>query len=370
MKLTILQQDLYPAIQTVSRSVGIRNTLPVLSNILLEAEATSLKLSATNLEIGIINTTPANISEEGRLTVPARTFLEIISSLSNSQITLETKGDKLLISTDSFNGSINGISADEFPSIPLSSENTIEIEATVLQKSLPEITFAAATDDGRPVLTGILTEIKKDILELVATDGFRLAHKNTKLSNDKYSFKSLIPRRTFEEVVRVIGEESGQENKIVKISTAKDQNQMIFEIGNTQISSRLIEGNYPSWEKIIPEKFENTTILDRSQLIKALKLASVFTRGGANIIKIETDSTKLKITSEAQELGSQQTEVEAEIEGSSITIAFNSRFIVDALNAMSVEKVKIRFAGNLSAALITPIGEAGLEYVVMPIRIS
>jgi DNA polymerase-3 subunit beta len=175
MRLKIQQSDLIGPLQAVSRSVGIRSTLPVLANILLQAQGHSLVLSATNLEIGVIKSINASIEEEGELTVPAKTFLEVISSLGGLELSFESADEHLKISAKNFNVTLNGISAAEFPAIPLVSEKAATVQAAVLKDSIPQISFAAAADDGRPVLTGILTEITKHTLELVATDGFRLA---------------------------------------------------------------------------------------------------------------------------------------------------------------------------------------------------
>lgn len=368
MKIKVTQQELLPIIQSVSRACGIRSTLPVLANVLLSASGDILTLSATNLEIGVIRQLPAQVEEEGAITLPARTLVEIISSLSSGPIDLEASSDQLKISNPHFSATLNGISANEFPSIPLSSEQSITIESQALSESLPEISFAAAADDGRPILTGILTQIKKDTLELVATDGFRLAHKTTKVKEEGEDFKSLIPKRTLEEVARLISEEKNV--KEVEISTSENQNQVIFKIGSTQLSSRLIEGQYPSWEKIIPSTFENTCTVDRSELLKAIKLASVFAKDNANIVKIETQDSSLKITSEAKELGEQETSVACQSTGTPLTIAFNSKFLIDALNASPDSKVKVEFSGSMSAALIKPLSESGVEYVVMPVRLS
>lgn len=381
MKITVLQQDLLPALQSVSRSCGIRSTLPVLANILLQTEQDRLKLSATNLEVGVIKTVKVGVLKEGEITVPARTFLEIVTSLSGAEITLDATTDHLKISTPSFNANINGIAATEFPAIPLASDQSITVDAQTLRHCLPEITFAAAADEGRPILTGILTEIKNGQLELVATDGFRLSHFKSKIEGANHdNFKVLIPRKTFEEIVRLIAEATvpptadkkagAVDGGLVEIATSENQNQLIFKIGQTQLSSRLIEGQFPAWEKIIPSIFENKTIVDRQELLKAVKLASVFARSEANIIRVETLKNKLKLSSQAKELGSQETEVEADVTGTKISIAFNGKFLIDALSACSAEQVSIEFSGNLSPALIKPIGEDGLEYIIMPIRLS
>jgi DNA polymerase III subunit beta len=371
MKITILQQDLLPALQAVARSVSTKNDLPVLANILLQTENGKLKLAATNLEIGVIKLINAKIDEEGDITIPAKNLLEIVASLTGEEITLESQAEQLKISTRKFSGVLNGITATEFPTIPVSSEKTISLPSKILKKSVSEISFAAAVDEGRPVLTGILTEVKEKTLQLVATDGFRLAYKKTSLTdNVDSSLKTLIPRRTFEEVVRLIAEDLKDTDEIVEIGTSENQNQMVFKIGQTQLSSRLIEGQFPSWEKIIPQKFETRAVLEKVDVIKAVKLSSVFARSDANIVKIETTENSLKFRSEAKELGTQETSVDAQVEGGKINIAFNSKFLQDAVNACSSSQIVIEFSGNLSPALIKPMGEEGLEYIVMPIRLS
>lgn len=372
MKLSILQQDLIGPLQSVARSTGVKTTLPVLGNILLQTENGKLKLSATNLEIGVIKMVNSNISEEGEITVPAKTFLDIISSLQGFEIELESTAEQLKISTKNFISTLNCISASEFPQIPLSSDRSVFVSAKLLETVIPQISFAAASDDGRPTLTGILTQIKKDSIELVATDGFRLAHKTQKLpSKNDFEFKSLIPRKTFEEVVRIINEEPKEDGEgTVEISTSENQNQMIFKIGLSQLSSRLIEGNFPSWEKIIPHSAQCRIIIEREELLKAVKLASVFSRGEANIIKIEISQNSLKLSSEAREIGTQQTDLEAQTEGEGLVIAFNSRYLIEALQAAKTSQISIEFSGPLSPSLLKPVGEEGLEYVIMPIRIS
>ncbi len=371
MKLSLLQQDLLPVVSAVSRSVG-RTNLPVLANILIQTENGKLKLSATNLEIGVIKRVSAQVEEEGEVSVPAKTFLETISSLNAEKITLEASADQLKLTTSNFKATLNGIPASEFPAIPLSSDQTITIDAKILKDSLPKITFAAAVEEGRPVLTGILTQIKQNTLELVATDGFRLAHQKSPLKGEAATeFKALIPRRTFEEVVRLIDEDiASEKEETVQIATSENQNQIIFKIGQTEVSSRLIEGQFPSWDKIIPQKFENRTVLDRGELLKAVKLASVFAREASHILKIQTGSQGLKIASETKELGSQETELEGQSEGAELLVALNSKFLLEALSACTSSQVSVEFSGILTPTLIKPIGEEGLEYIIMPVRLN
>ncbi len=305
MKFTILQQDFMPSLNSVFRSVGVRSQLPVLGNILIQANDGKVILSATNLEVGVVKSLDAEVSEEGEITVPGKTLVDVIYNLAGEKVEITASTAIIDIKTDSFSSSLNGISASEFPNIPLSGKDSALIDPKILTKALPEVTFSAAVDEGRPILTGVLTEINNKKLQLVSTDGYRLAHISIDTENET-RLKALVPRKTFEEVMRLISEEKADG---VQIAISDDQNQIVFSFGNTQISSRLIEGQFPSWEKIIPTEIKARIILDRGELLKAVKLASVFARGEANIVKLQNLKDKLILTSETKELGSQKKEV-------------------------------------------------------------
>lgn len=366
LKLSILQQDLLPFLQSVARSVGVRSTLPVLDNILLSAESNKLKIAATNLEIGVIKNITVEVEIPGEITVPAKTLVELISALSQDKITLESQGDILTVSSGKLKASINGISASEFPAIPLSQEVGISFPKEVFLTSA-QILFAAAVEEGRPVLTGILTHSKGEKLDFVATDGFRLAHRQINLPKGSAEFRNLIPRRTFEEVLRIISEEDVDN---INIAASADQNQIIFSLGKTVVSSRLIEGQFPAWERIIPQKIVSRAVVEKDQFLKAIKLAAIFTKNEANIIVLTTKENGLKLDSSAKELGSQENEVEASVEGEQMQIAFNNKFLLDAISNCPSSQIVMEFSGALSATLIKPVGVEGLEYIIMPVRLN
>lgn len=378
MKFTILQQDLLPTLQSVSRSCGVRSTLPVLNNLLLSVLGKKLKVAATNLEVGVIKSVPIIEGEDGEITVPAKTLVDLISGLGSSQVNLQTEGEILTISSDKFKASINGISAQEFPAIPLAKDTGISFPKKVFLAS-SDILFAKAVDEGRPVLTGILTEVKGTKLDLVATDGFRLAHRQVQLALDgkqdqagAEGFKSLIPGKTFEEILKIISESDVEE---VKVAVSENQNQVVFNLDQSIVSSRLIEGQFPAWEKIIPKEIVSRVLIDKDVLLKAVKLAAVFIRSEANTVMLTTGilttgESGLTIKSQAKELGSQENEIEAEISGESLQIAYNTKFLLEAVSHIPTSQVMMEFSGSLSASLIKPIGEEGLEFIVMPVRLS
>lgn len=367
MKFACLQQDLLPPVQAVARSVGIHSTLPVLNNILLAIEGNKLKIAATNLEIGVIKFIPVEVESTGEITVPAKTFVELVAGLEQSKITIEAQENILTLESGKLKATVNGIPSSEFPAIPLSDGEGVTFPKEALY-SCGQILFAAAVDEGRPVLTGVLTESKDRVLNFVATDGFRLAHRQYRLPKGRQpEFRSLIPKRTFEEVLRIISE---QKENDIKISTSENQNQVVFKVGQTIISSRLIEGQFPAWEKIIPTQIIARAIADKEQLLKGIKLAAIFAKNEANIVVLTTKRGYLDLKSSAKEIGSQENQVEAEVEGEELQIAFNTKFLLDALTNVPTSQLTLELSGPLSASLIKPIGEEGLEYIVMPVRLN
>lgn len=368
MKFTVLQQDLLRILQAVSRSVGVRSTLPVLDNLLLSVEDKRLKVAATNLEIGVIKYLPVEVEEVGELTIPAKTLVDLIGGVNSGKVGLQSSGEILTVSSGKFKASLNGIAAVEFPAIPLSSTDGISFPKESLLSS-SQILFASAVDEGRPVLTGILMTAGNGKLDFVATDGFRLAHRQLDLAAAEAAkgFKSLIPKRTFEELLRLISEE---EVETVKISTSENQNQVVFSLGQTIISSRLIEGNFPNWEKIIPQQIISRVVVDKEEFIRAIKLAAVFARNEANIVILTLKKNTLSLKSSAKELGSQENEIDVDFEGETLQIAFNNKFLLDAISNCPSSQITIEFSGLLSAAVIKPVGSPGLEYIVMPVRLN
>lgn len=370
MKLSVTQKDLNLGLQAVSRSLGVRSTLPVLSCVLLQTEKGNLKLSTTNLEVGVVKLVSSKVTQEGEVCVPAKTLLEAVSSLPEGALVIEKEEGSLKLSALNFKASLNSLPPSEFPSIPMSGEGKLKISAGLLKEALPEITYASAVDEGRPVLTGVLFEVKGESLELVATDGFRLAHKKVSLEGEK-ALRVIIPRRSLEEVARLIDEELSEDlDEKIEISTSENQNQIVFKIGRTLLSSRLIEGQFPAWEKIIPKEFKLRAVLDRGDLTKALKLSSVFAKDSANITKISVEKEGVILSSETKELGSQETKMQAQTEGEDIDAAFNSRFLMEVLSSITTSQISIEFSGPLSACLIRPIGQEGTEHIVMPVRVS
>lgn len=366
MKLSVLQENLSKGVTIVSRSTATGAQLPVLGNILLTTEKGKLKLAATNLETGINYYLGAKIEKEGAITVPAKTLVELITSLSPGKIDLETDGEILKISSQNFKAEINGLSASEFPKIPgFKGQPSFSFEAKIFKEMINQVAFAAATDEGRPVLTGVRITCDKGKLVLAATDGYRLSVKKIKEAKANNLKKELIvPARTLQEVSRI------QEEGEIKVLLVKEESQLIFGLEEVEVVTRLIEGEFPPFEKIIPQEKKTSLVVDREELIRAVKIASIFARETANIVKFGISKTKFEISANAPQVGSNVSEIEAKTTGSANKIAFNFRYLVDFLNSVASEEVIFEMSGSLNPGVFKPKDDNSLLHIIMPVRVQ
>lgn len=367
MKVILLQENFNKAIAEVSRIAGTKMDLPILSNILLSADKTSLKLSATNLETSIVQQIPCKVEEEGKITISAKILAEIIPSLSAGKVELEVKKEQITIKCGRFFVRLNGMDAREFPEIP-------EIEEKEKKKALPmgkikeisrQVFFAASADETRPVLNGVRLKVSETELEAVATDGYRLSRKIIKGKFEKETLL-IIPARAFLEVSRL----GGEENEGVKFLLDKKENQIIFTAGNAQIISRLIEGKFPPFSKVIPENWQTEVVLDKKELESSVKMASVFARQSANIVRFSIEKNKVTVSANAVSVGENKSEIEAKIKGDSLQVALNYRFVQDFLNAVDGDEVGMKFSGPLTPVIFTDKSDKSFLHVIMPVRVQ
>lgn len=366
MKVTILQENLNQALITVGRLTTTRSQLPILANILLKTEKGRLKLSATNLEAGINYYLGAKIDKEGEITIPAKVLLELVSSLSAGKINLIVEGDALKLKTAHFQAEINGIGAGEFPQIPgFKGKADFSFPAIEFRGMVDQVAFAAATDETRPVLAGARMAIEKDFLVLAATDGYRLSVKKIKApASDKLKKPLIIPARILQEAARI--KEDGE----VKLVLAKKENQLILGLEDVEIACRLIEGQFPDFAKVVPSGYKTRLTIDKEELLRAVKLASIFARETANITKFQISKSKLQISANAPQVGSNVSEVEAKIEGEENQIAFNFRYLIDFLNAVATEAVVFEMNDQLSPGVFRPQGDNSFFHIIMPVRVQ
>lgn len=373
MKIQVLQENLIKALNIASRSISSKSQLPVLANVLIATEENRLKIAATNLELGVIIWLGAKIEKEGSITLPSRIFQEYVSSLPAEKINLTLKENSIVLESGSFNASFNGINASEFPILPKGEKNVFSFPTKILEEVISQVAFASATDEGRPILTGVLLKKDGKNLSFAATDGYRLSVKKIELDKEDKESETknlVIPAKTLMEVGRVIADQSKQENSLIEMSLTKDGNQAVFSFPDVEISTRLLEGEFPDYEKIIPAESSGKIALDREEFVKAVKIASIFARDSANIIKFKFSSGKVLISANSPQVGENFSEVEAKIEGEGGEIAFNYRFLLDFLGSLSCPEIIFEMSGSLNPGVFKIKDDPSLLHVVMPIRLQ
>jgi len=372
MKLEILQENLARGLSAVGRTISSKAQLPILSNVLLSTDQGRLKFSATNLETSINFWTGAKIETKGEVTIPAKTLTELVSSLPAEKVSLEAKESNLKVTCGAYQAEFVGLPAKEFPAVPtVKQKSTLQIVG--LDQAVPQVIFAAAQDESRPVLSGVLVIPKKGNLQLVATDGYRLsikkipgAGKDQKIA--KLTKGLIIPGWALAEMIRIMGE-SSEETKI-GLDISLDANQIIFVVNDAEIVSRLIEGDFPDFAKVIPEKTSTKIVVEKESLLRAVRMASIFARESANIIKLKMKGSKLKISANAAQVGSNVSQLEVKLEGKENQIAFNSRYLIDFLNSVDGEQISFAINNPLSPGVFRSVGDNSYLHVIMPVRVQ
>lgn len=376
MKVSCLQENLARGLSIVARAVAQRSTLPVLGNVLIATEDGRLRLSATNLELGITSWIGAKILEEGTTTVPARTFVDLVNTLPNEQVDMELtlRTQTLNVRSGAFNNDIKCIDAQEFPPLPPSDiDDGITLDVEKLREMIRQVAFAASSDDARPVLTGVLAEIVDGRFTLAAADGFRLSVRSVSLiSPNTEPLKAIIPARALSELNRVLSD--GEET--VTMHLPAERGQVIFRAKNIELVSQLIEGTFPDYAGIIPTDYVTRSVLSTSALYKACKAAEIFARDAAHSARIritpgtDTEPGTVEVSATSAETGSNETIVDATIEGEPVEIAFNVRFLVEILNVIDEPNVSLETSTPSSPGVIRPVGSDNFLHVVMPMHLG
>ena len=376
MKVSVLQENLAYGLGIVSRAVSSRSTLPVLSNILLATDEGRLRLSATNLELGITCWIGAKIEEEWSTTVPSRTFNDMVSTLSGQTVdlSLTVRTQTLNVLSGTSNTNIKCIDAQEFPPMLAADiSDGIQLNVVDLREMIQQVVFAASSDEARPVLTGVMVKVEGNTVTMSAADGFRLSRRRLELSSPvSQDFAAIIPGRALSELARV----AGDADQVVTMSLPKDRNQVIFNLKNIELISQLIEGTYPNVEQVIPKSHTTRTIVSTAAFLKACKQAEIFAREGTHIARIniipggDLQPGKVEISGQSEETGFNQTDVEASIEGSALLIAFNVRFLREVLEIIKTPNVVLETTADNSPGLIKPAGEQDFLHVIMPMHLG
>jgi len=376
MKVSCLQENLAKGLSIVGRAVSPRSTLPVLGNVLLATDEGRLKLSATNLEVGINCWIGAKVEEEGAITVPARTFIDLVGALPPDRVDMEliTRTQTLNLRAGRSEANVKGIDAQEFPLVPVPEDGGgIPIEPDVLRTAVEQVTLAAATDESRPILTGVLAKFEDSQLTLAAADGFRLSVRTVSLPQSiSDPFSIIIPARALVELGRI----SGEQKDPVIITVTPTRNQVLFQLTNIVLVSQLIDGNFPDYRQIIPHDRTTHTVVDTAVLLKACKTAHIFARDAAHISRLhikpgsELVPGHVIVSATSAETGDDVSELDASIEGEEIEIAFNVKYLIAVLAVAGTPQVALDTTTSSSPGVIRPIGEVDFTHVIMPMHLG
>lgn len=373
MKLSILKENFLAGLNVVSRATSKSITLPILNNILLSTEKNFLKLSATDLELGIKYWTLSKVEKEGSITIPAKFLINLISFVSDQKINLEVKNNVLHVEGKNYKNQIKGLKPEEFPIIPeIKNDKFLEIDVQELKEGLSQIVDTASPSQTRPEISGIYFSLSKNLIEMVTTDSFRLAEKKLNLSkfSPDQSFSLIVLQKTIRELINIFGE------RPEKLKVYFSPNQIMFESKMTefshpqiQITSRLIEGEYPNYKEIIPKDFKTQLILQKQEFLSQIKTASLFS-GKVNEInlKINPEQEIIEISAQDQDLGQSKSQIKGKIKGEKIDISFNYRFLIGGLSNIKSKEVIFELNGEEGPGVLKPTGDASFIYVVMPIK--
>ncbi|MQG19120.1 MAG: DNA polymerase III subunit beta [SAR202 cluster bacterium] len=376
MRLLCLQENLNKGLGIVSRAVPTRTTLPVTQNVLITTDNGKIKLVTTNLEIAISTWVGAQIEDGGSVAVPAKLLSELVNSLPSGQINISNSNNSagIEINCDKFNSQVNGTNPDDFPPIPTVNADVIAtVDSKIFQDAITRVSIAAATDESRPVLTGIKMELEDDNFTLAGADGFRLAVYRGKLLekiSEKHEF--ILPSKSLQEINRIIVD---QDEPIV-FSVTPSKNQAMFKLSNVEIVTQLVQGTFPNYSQLIPESSSTKTEVSVEEFQRAAKTASVFARDGSGILRLHLNSSsnenpeKLLILSRSEEIGENESQIEAKVDGEDAKIAFNSKYLTDVLSVIKENKVIIETTSPSSPGVIRPLGQENYTHVVMPMFVQ
>ena len=377
MRLTCLQENLSWGLNVVGRAVATRTTLPITNNVLLATDQSRLKLAATNLEMATSCWVGAKVDEEGAITVPARLLTEFINSLPNDkvEISLSPRAKTLELKCARFEARISGVDAQDFPPIPkVAAGITTKVEVEALKKGVTQVVFAAATEESRPVLTGINAEFEGDLLTLAAADGFRLAvHKLPLVAKVIQKTTAIVPARTLAELNRLLADQE----EAVALTVDPNKSQALFRLKNIELVSQLVQGTFPNYSQLIPQSYGTRAVVEVAAFLRATKTAAIFARDGSGIVRLvmapgsgKLAPGKMTVSARSEEVGDDVGEIDAVIEGEEAKIAFNGKYLAEVLGVLSEEQVALEITTPSSPGVIRPVGVDNYIHVVMPMFVQ
>jgi len=378
VRVACLQEHLQRALNRVGRAVASRTALPVLSNVLIATDNGRLRAAATNLDIGVTTWVEADIEEEGRITIDSRLLGEFVNTLPAGAISLTSDDVRMSLTVQSGRdkASINGIDAEDFPVIPSVSDEGfhVDLDPQMLRDSISLVEFAAATDESRPVLAGVLVHLDGDDLSLASADGFRMAVCEHKLEQNVTETQDLIvPARSLRELARIIGDHTDP----IRMAVTPNRSQVLARIDDTEWVSRLIDGTFPDVKQIVPKDFGTRVDIGRETLLNAVRRAGYFARDNNDVVFLtvqpgedELTPGSVEVSATAAERGNSQSFVDASVSGSEIRVAFNGRYLLDVLSVLKHGQVMIGLNGANQAGILRPSGDEDYTHVIMPMVIG
>jgi DNA polymerase-3 subunit beta len=376
MKLSCLQENLNRGLAVVGRAVATRTTLPITNNVLLATDEARLKLVATNLEVAISHWIGTKVEEEGAITVPARLLTEFISSLPSEKVemSLSPRTKTLSIKCARFEARISGVDAKDFPPIPKVEDGlATRVGVEALRQGISRVVFAAATEESRPVLTGVKAEFDGDELTLAAADGFRLAvYKLPTAVAVSQRAEVIIPSRTLTELNRLMADQE----EPVEITINPNKSQILFRLKSTELVSQLVQGSFPNYAQLIPQSFNSRAVVGVAEFLRATRTAAIFARDGSGIVRLvmspggEPAPGKMTVSARSEEIGDDVGELDAIVEGDEAKIAFNGKYLTDVLGVLHEEQVALETTNPSSPGVIRPVGVDNYTHVIMPMFVQ
>ncbi|OGY24810.1 MAG: DNA polymerase III subunit beta [Candidatus Woykebacteria bacterium RBG_13_40_7b] len=369
MKATLLKENFLKALSIASKAISLKATLPVLNNCLIESKENKLYLTTTNLETGINIYLPAKTEEAGILSIPARPLLEFVNAVPEEKILIESTDESLTVSSGYYKATLSGISASEFPSLPkVSQSNKVGLQKDDLISAVLSVSFCASIDESRAPLTGLLIKGDEKETTFVATDGYRLSEKKIK-GQGFFQGPLLIPSRAAIEVARIAQEILKDKEQIVYLS--KEENELLFTFGEVEFFTRLIDSPFPSYQAIIPTGYSTQARVSLKALEDALKSVSVISKEGGFVAKLAfAKGGTLSLSSAAPQVGEAQVQVEGDVEGEGVSVAFNIRYLLEALNIFTGPSVSFKLTSPTSPVLLQDEAKADFIHIIMPIRVQ
>jgi DNA polymerase-3 subunit beta len=367
MKFTITRERLHEGLVAVAASVPTKTTLPVLSNILVEAVPDGVRLSGTDLDIAVSTVVPAEVDAEGAVTVPAKKLVEIVRELPSAAIRVAAAGEQRVdLECGRSRFRLLGIPRDEFPNFPpVSFEDSWTVACADLQKLINHVSFAASTEESRPILNGVLWELHQDVMRMVATNGHRLARMDVPVSGTAESAPLIVPPKALEQVRKLFGPAD-------EVEIARSDNHLGFRAGGTVIFTRLIEGPYPNYDQVIPKDNDRSCAVEKDSLAAALRRVGVVASDQTHRVRLQFTGGTLKLSVNTPDLGEAQDEIAVTFDGDSLEIGFNANYLLEILKFMPTDEVRLTFKAPERAATLEPVGwddPASYLCLVMPLRL-